>query len=144
MSVSTGSVAARRGPRPPDVMDPDCEAELLAEGLHVDLVRWMMANCGTPARFANFIDNKAEAQEHILDQVPAVNENRSQRAAVVARWRKQASEASGESCKLAWARRHIVVGCASDPSDSGYSSAHLPTACGGAPCFGVLDQRSAV
>ena len=106
--------------------------------------REWLANCGTPALFANCIDNRAEAQEHILDQVPAVNDDRSQRAAVVAMWRGQASEASGRSCKLAWARCHNSVGSASDPTDSGHGSAHLPTACGGAPCFGVLDQRSSV
>ena len=72
ISVSTGSVTTRRVPRPLGVMDPDFRAELVAEGLHADLARWMLASCGTPARFAKFIDSlRAESQDHILDQIPA-------------------------------------------------------------------------
>ena len=70
------------------VFDPEFQAELRAESLHEDLIKWIGEHCGTPSKFANFVDAKTEIQTEMVDAVPATRGDRAVRAALVALWRK--------------------------------------------------------
>ena len=68
--------------------NPEFEAELRAEGLHADLIAFIMTQCGTPERFANYFDSNSDVLEHIVNRVPATEDDRNAQAAVVSLGRK--------------------------------------------------------
>ena len=95
--------------------DPEFLAELRAERVDETLVTWISTHCGTPAKFANFVDNKGEIQAEIVDKVPATVGCRVTRATMVALWRKH--EAS-ENRKLARQAAGIQEVDLEDPLDA--------------------------
>ena len=69
-------------------MEASFRAELVAKGLHDDLITYMeTCRIHSSKDLANYIDTRAEIQDLLVDRVSATRNNRAMKAALTAVWR---------------------------------------------------------